>query len=417
MNRAETPLAERMRPRSLEEYVGHASLMGPGAAFRSLLSSGQVPSCVIFGPPGVGKTALVRLMASVTQRELLEINAVTAKVSELRELVQHGANLRRLTGRSPVAFVDELYHFSSSQQNALLPSVERGDVILVGTTTENPTYSINKTLLSRLVVLTLEPLKDSEIRCLLERALQDTERGLGDLSVTCDGEVLHRLAQSSAGDGRQALTRLEYVVTSMVACGRRHLTVDQLETLLPRAMARYDRQGDDHYAVISAFIKSIRGSDPDAAVYWLGRMIDAGEAPEFIARRLIISAAEDVGLADPNGLVVAVSAAEALERIGMPEGRIPLAEATVYLAAAPKSNRAYQAINHVLEHLSQHSPSPVPRHLVNGNGGYLYPHEYAGSFVPQAYVSEYRCFYDPSDQGIEHRIAERLKALWPHRYK
>ncbi len=408
----EIPLAERMRPSNLDEYVGHRSIIAPGTALRSHLDRGVVPSCILYGPPGVGKTALVRLMASVTERELFEINAVSAKVSQLRDLIDQGAKIKSMSGRSVVAFVDEIYHFNKSQQNALLPSVEKGDVILVGTTTENPWFEINKTLLSRLMVLTIEPLSEDDLVTLMSRALLDREKGLGELDLSCDESVLREIAATVGGDGRQALTRLEFLARSVAASGGSFISLERAKKDLPRASVRHDRGGDDHYQVISAFIKSIRGSDPDASVYWLARLLDSGEDVRFIARRMIISAAEDVGLADPMALMVATSAAQASDMTGMPEARIILSEAAIYLASAPKSDRAYAAVNKAMSDIEGGEVQRVPDHLINGNPGYLYPHEHRGHWVAQAYMRELRRYYFPSEMGHEPKILSRLSRLW-----
>lgn len=408
----ETPLAERMRPTSLDEYVGHSSIIAPDTALRRHLERGSVPSCILYGPPGVGKTALVRLMASVTGRELFEINAVSAKVSQLRELIDQGIKVKSMSGRSVVAFVDEIYHFNKSQQNALLPAVEKGDVILVGTTTENPWFEINKTLLSRLMVLTIDPLTDDDLVVLMSRALEDRARGLGELELSCDPAVLKEIAVSAGGDGRQALTRLEFLARSVAASGGSSISLERARKDLPRASVRHDRGEDDHYQVVSAFIKSIRGSDPDASIYWLARLLDSGEDIRFIARRMVISAAEDVGLADPMALVVATSAAQASDMTGMPEARIILAEAAVYLASAPKSNRAYSAIDKAFSDIEGGNVQRVPDHLSNKNSAYLYPHDYKGHWVAQSYMREPKRYYFPSEMGQEPKIRSRLSRLW-----
>lgn len=413
MNLWETPLAERMRPRNFDEYVGHHSILAPGTPLRRFLESGSVSSCILYGPPGVGKTALVRLMARVTDRQLFEINAVSAKVSELRELLLRGAEFRAMSGgRAAIAFVDEIYHFNKSQQNALLPSVERGDIILVGTTTENPRFEINKTLLSRLIIFEIEALQRQDLETIMKNALADEERGLGLLRLNVPDEVLHILADSAGGDGRQALTRLEFIARAVGMTGRTDVTVDDLTHHLPQAFLRHDRSSDDHFAVISAMIKSIRGSDPDATVYWLARLIEAGEDVRFIARRLMIAAAEDIGLADPNGLVIATAAADAADRVGHPEARIILSEAALYLAAAPKSNSAYLAVDAALDAIRKGDIQRVPLHLINGQPGYLYPHDAPGHWLSQNYLSEARRFYEPAETGIEPRIRQRLAQLW-----
>ncbi|EEX49245.1 MULTISPECIES: replication-associated recombination protein A [Jonquetella] len=408
----ETPLAERMRPRSLDEYRGHSSILAPGAPLRRFLEEGDVPSCILYGPPGVGKTALVRLMGRVTGRELLEINAVSAKVSELRDLVDRAADLRRLSGRSAIAFVDELYHFNRSQQDALLPSVERGEVILVGTTTENPRFEINKTLLSRLLVFEIGPLEKEDLVEILKSALTDRERGLGELELSASDDVIEAIAASAGGDGRQALTRLEFLSRAIAVSGRRTIEEDDLTKSLPAAFVRHDRRQDDHYAVISAMIKSIRGSDPDAAVYWLARLIEGGEDVRFIARRLMILAAEDVGLADPQALVVATAGADAADRVGWPEARIILSEVALYLAAAPKSNSAYLAVGKAQDAIRRGDLLAVPSHLINGQPGYQYPHDFPNHWTAQAYLPKPRRFYEPGSMGVESRIAARLAMFW-----
>lgn len=408
----ETPLAERMRPRTLGEYMGQSHILAPGKALRVMLEGGKAPSCILYGPPGVGKTTLVRLMARTTGRELMEINAVSAKVETLRELVDGARASKRISGRSAIAFVDEIYHFNTKQQNVLLPAVETGDLILMGTTTENPWFGINKTLLSRMIVYTLKPFDTDELVTLLERALSDSERGLGRLGVVAEGGVLTKIAALSGGDARQALTRLEAAVSAAAMGGGSVLTDEIASQSTGEATQRYDRSSDDHYAVISALIKSIRGSDPDAALYWLARMLEAGDDLRFITRRLCILAAEDVGLADPMALVVAQNAAAAVDRVGMPEASLILGEAVIYLAAAPKSNSAYIAISAAQKNVREQRVMEVPRHLRNDGEGYVYPHDSPGHWVPQAYLPEVRRFYFPGRLGAESRIEERLKRLW-----
>ena len=409
----ETPLAERMRPRSLAEYRGHSSILAPGMPLRRLLESGSVPSCILYGPPGVGKTALVRLMASVTDRQLFEINAVSAKVSELRALVAQAAEAKRFGGgRSAIAFVDEIYHFNTSQQDALLPVVEKGDIILVGTTTENPYFEINKTLLSRLLVFKVEPLEKNDLIDILHSALTDRERGLGSLGLSCDDAVIEAIASQAGGDGRQALTRLEFLARTVSLSGRSAITMDDAREALPQAAIRHDRGGDDHYAVISAFIKSIRGSDPDAAVYWLARLLESGEDVRFVARRMLISAAEDVGLADPQALCVASSAAYAADMTGLPEARLILAEAAIYLAAAPKSDSATAAYCRAENAVQSGDLQSVPPHLINGSPDYIYPHDDPRHWVAQKYLNEPRRFYSPASTGIEPALRARLARFW-----
>lgn len=408
----ETPLADRMRPSTLDEYTGQTHIVGAGAPLRAMLEGGKVPSCILYGPPGVGKTTLVRLMARVTGRELLEINAVSAKVETLRTLVEKAQDVKRMTGHSAVAFVDEIYHFNSKQQNVLLPHVETGDIILVGTTTENPWFEINKTLLSRMVVYTLKPLSENDLFTLLKRALENREKGLGELEVTADEELLMKIASLAGGDARQALTRLEVAVSSVALAGGSVLTEELISRSTGMATQRYDRKSTDHYAVISALIKSIRGSDPDAAVYWLSRMLVAGDDIRFICRRLCISAAEDIGLADPMALVIAQNASAAVDRVGLPEARIILSEAVIYLASAPKSNSAYNAVNSAISAVESGELMEVPSHLRNDGEGYIYPHDYPNHWVAQAYLPKQKRFYEPGKLGMEVRIRERLKHFW-----
>ncbi|MDD3319336.1 MAG: replication-associated recombination protein A [Synergistaceae bacterium] len=408
----EIPLAERMRPDTLDDYAGQEHILGPGKPLRIMLEGGKVPSCILYGPPGVGKTTLVRIMSKTTGRELLEINAVSAKVETLRTLVDKAKTSKRISGRSAIAFVDEIYHFNTKQQNVLLPSVETGDIILVGTTTENPWFEINKTLLSRMVVYTLKPLDEEDIVSLLEKALSDKVRGLGMLEVAADKSVIGKLASLAGGDARQALTRLEAAASSVALGGGREVTLKIIAESTGMATQRYDRVSDDHYAVISALIKSLRGSDPDAALYWLARMLAAGDDLRFICRRLCIFASEDVGLADPMALVVAQNAAAAVDRVGLPEADIILGQAVVYLASAPKSNSSYLGIRAAMKAVEEGDLMEVPYHLRNDGEGYQYPHDSPGHWVPQAYLPEQRRFYYPGKLGAEARIKERLKLFW-----
>ncbi|MBN1334213.1 MAG: replication-associated recombination protein A [Synergistales bacterium] len=401
-----------MRPQDLSQFVGQAHLMGPGAPLRKLLEIGKVPCCILYGPPGVGKTTLVRLMASVTGRKIMEINAVSAKVSQLRELVEAArADKEYSGGNSVIAFVDEIYHFNKSQQNALLPSVEKGDIILVGTTTENPYFEINKTLLSRVIVFELKPLEKKDINLLLRRAISQPQ-GLGDFQVDVDDLMLDLIASQSGGDARQALTRLELAVHSVAARGGDSIQREDLEELLPSALLRYDRAADDHYDTISALIKSMRGSDPDAAVYWLGKLIGSGENLRFITRRLMIFASEDIGLADPGALSIAASAAYAADMVGYPEARIILSEAVLYLATAPKSNSSYKAIAAAEKGIRQGQIQEVPSHLKQGGEGYKYPHDDPRHWIPQKYMNENIRLYFPGEIGEEKSIKERLQQYW-----
>ena len=409
----EVPLPERMRPRALEEFTGQGHLLAPGAPLRRILESGNVPSCILYGPPGVGKTTLVRLMASVTGRRLLEINAVTAKVAELRDLVTEAKQAKaRDKGKSALAFVDEIYHFNRQQQNVLLPSVEKGDLILVGTTTENPFFEINKTLLSRMVVYEMKPLAQEDLEKLVRRALADTERGLGKLELEATDEAVRMIVSKSGGDARQALIRLDTAASSVAAGGGTLLDATAVEKALGAAIQRYDRAGDDHYTVISALIKSMRGSDPDAAVYWLARLLAGGEDVRFIARRILIFASEDVGLADPQAMSVAAAAAYAADFVGLPEAQLILSEAVLYMATAPKSNSATAAIGAAMEALNSGDLQEVPENLKPRGEGYLYPHDDPRHWVPQKYLREPRRFYFPGSIGYETGLAERMKGFW-----
>lgn len=412
VNKWDIPLAERMRPKKLEEFVGQEHLVGEDAPLRKVLEAGRVPCCVLYGPPGVGKTTLVRLMASTTGRQIMEINAVSAKVSQLRELVSTATSQKNFTnGRSVIAFVDEIYHFNRSQQNALLPAVEKGDVTLVGTTTENPYFEINKTLLSRLVVFELKPLQKEDLVKLLSRAVND-EKGLAELDLHIEEEALMTLASMSGGDARQSLNRLQLVAHTVALSGGRIITPECVKEVLPASNLRFDKSSDDHYDVISALIKSMRGSDPDAALYWLSRLVLSGENLRFITRRLMIFASEDIGLADPYAITMAASTAYATDMVGYPEARLILSQAVVYMASAPKSNSAYLAIKEAEKAIKAGVIQEVPDHLKQGGQGYLYPHDDPRHWVPQKYVNETVRFYFPGDIGAEKEIKERLKGFW-----
>jgi len=408
----ETPLPERMRPRSLEEYAGQEHLLGPRGTLGQMLRGGNVPSCIIYGSPGVGKTTLVRLLARETGRRLLEINAVTSRVADLREMIDRARKEKAFSGKTSLAFVDEIYHLNKSQQNVLLPPVERGDLILVGTTTENPYVEINKTLRSRMMIFELRPLEPEDLVLLFRRALEDRERGLGSLELLPDEEALEALAKRSGGDARQGLLLLEAVASSVAVGGGDRLTLERVISFLPKGNLRFDRQGDDHYQIISALIKSMRGSDPDASIYWLARLCAAEEDPRFIGRRLVIFAAEDVGLADPRALSVALAAHQACDVVGWPEGRIIFAEAVLYLACAPKSNSAYRAINDALGEVEAGELQQVPEHLRPHGEGYRYPHDDPRHWVPQQYMQHPRRYFYPGTQGEEPQLTEPLKNFW-----
>ena len=402
------PLASRMRPTSLDEVVGQGKLLAANSPLRRLVEGDRTrapSSILLWGPPGSGKTTLARLISSQANTEFVELSAISAGVGQVREVIDASRKRRDLFDQHTVLFIDEIHRFNKTQQDALLAAVEGGDITLIAATTENPAFSVVRPLISRSLVFQLEPVADSDVITLLERALHD-ERGLPGVSATA--EALERIATLCFGDARRALSLLE--AAAALANGE-EITVEHI-TETASAVTPYDADGDSHYDTISAFIKSVRGSDADAALHYLARMISGGEDPRFIARRLIILAAEDIGLADPQALTLAVSAADAVALIGMPEGRIPLSEATIYLALAPKSNRAYQAINAALAELEQDGFNPVPPHLKSTGGvGYRYPHDATAGIVPQRYRDAESNFYEPSDHGFEKTLAARLEQV------
>jgi putative ATPase len=406
----DAPLAARMRPRSFEEFEGQSHLVGPGKVFSKLVEGGHLPSIVLWGPAGSGKTTLAHLLAEAAGAQLVQLSAVSSGVADARKVME-GARAGPGLFRT-VLFVDEVHRWSKNQQDVLLPAVEEGTITLIGATTENPYFSLNTPLLSRCLLLRLEPLTAQEVHALLLRALEDPERGLGKLGVTATDDALEHLVEIAGGDARMALMGLEAAALAASAAGAAEVTRDLAAEAVQRRAVVYDRQGDAHYDVISAFIKSIRGSDPDAALFWLARMIEAGEDPRFIARRMIVHASEDIGLADPRALQIAVAAAQALEHVGLPEARLNLAEAAIYLARAPKSNSVYTAIAAAMEDAV--SADPVPTHLRDasypgakrlGHGeGYKYPHDHPGHRVEQEYRPVRfagKRYYEPSGEGEE----------------
>jgi len=412
------PLAARMRPRTLEEFVGQQHFLGPGKLLRRMLESDRLSSAIFYGPPGTGKTSLAELIAGQTECVFDRLNAAAAGVKELRELLD-AARDRLATGdRRTLLFVDELHHFNRTQQDVLLPDVETGVVRLIGATTANPFFSLVSPLVSRSQVFEFLPLGVTEIRGLLATALVDSERGVGRHGVEADDEALSFLAEVSDGDARRALNALEIAVLSIAAAGTDAvLDLAIAEESIQKKAVHYD--DDTHYDAASALIKSMRGSDPDAAVYWLARMLEAGEDPRFLARRIVILAAEDIGNADPQALLVANAAAEATERVGMPECRILLSQAVTYLALAPKSNAAIKAIDAALDDVRTRSVLPVPRHLKDahyagarqlGHGeGYQYAHEAPDGWVDQDYLGVERTYYEPVERGFEAELKRRLE--------
>lgn len=398
------PLAYRMCPRSLDEYVGQVHIIGSGKLLRRAIESDRISSIILYGPPGTGKTALARIIAAKTKAHFEWLNAATIGLDEIRKVIQQ-AKVRRARGITTIVFLDEIHRFNKLQQDALLPDVEEGNITLISATVENPFFYVNSALLSRSQIFELKPLSEKDILMVLHNALNDKNRGLGHLNITADKPALAHIAKMSDGDARRALSALEIAaLTTSPVDGRIHITVPIAEESIQKKVVVYDKKGDQHYDTISAFIKSMRGSDPDAAIYYLAKMLYAGEDPRFIARRIVICASEDVGNADPMALVLAISALRAVEFIGMPEARIPLAQATVYTATAPKSNASYRAIEAALKDIAEEETIEVPDHLKDshypgakklGRGaGYKYPHDYGG-YVEQEYLKKKKKYYQP----------------------
>lgn len=416
------PLAARLAPKSLDEFAGQERLLGQGKMLRRLVEAGKFSSALFFGPPGCGKTALARFIARTLDAQVVELNAVSAGVADLKKVLDLARYDLSTRGRRTLLLVDEIHHFNRSQQDVLLPAAERGDVLLIGLTTENPSFYVNAALLSRITAFEFEPLSQGDLKRILERALADSEAGLGKLKLELSGEATKHLTVMSGGDARKLLNALELAALSTSADGKgvRRVTLEVAEESIQRRSIRYDKKSDDHYDHISAFIKSMRGSDPDAALYWMAKMLAAGEDPRFIARRILICASEDVGNADFRALLVANAAFQAVEFVGMPEARIALSQAVIYVAAAPKSNSAYLAVDKALAEARQGPAREVPLHLrdasldakTRGHGvGYKYPHDFPGHHVPQEYMPDPVRFYVPSEQGDEKRIKERLDSL------
>lgn len=417
------PLPARMRPRTLDEFTGQGHLLGKGRVLRKIIESDNIPSIILYGPPGCGKTALAMLMARRTENYFKHLNAVTSAVSDVRQVISLARQHIKAEGRKTILFLDEIAHFNKLQQDALMSDVEEGTIILIGATTHNPYFYINTPLLSRALIFQFKPLSDFEIKVVLRNAVKDRERGLGNLSLKVEEEALEYIAKISEGDARRALNSLEIAVVAAGPCGSGicSIGIDAAKEAAQGKFVVYDRKDDQHYDTISAFIKSMRGSDPDAALYWLAKMVAAGEDPRFIARRILICASEDVGNADPQALMVADSCFRSVEVVGMPEARIILAQAVIYISTSPKSNASYTAIENALEHVKKEKTLDVPASLQGtgysgaeklGKGkGYLYPHDFPGHYVPQQYMPSAEKFYSPSDSGYEKRIRFFLNHL------
>lgn len=420
------PLAERMRPRTLDEYIGQKHLVGEGAVLRRMIDSGHISSFILWGPPGVGKTTLAQIIANKLDTPFYTLSAVTSGVKDVREVIEKAKNGRFFSSASPILFIDEIHRFSKSQQDSLLGAVERGIVTLIGATTENPSFEVIRPLLSRCQLYILKSLGKENLLELIDRAITtDVELKERKITVKESGALL----RYSGGDARKLLNILQLVVESE-STNEVVITDKLVQDRLQQNPLAYDKDGEMHYDIISAFIKSIRGSDPDAALYWMARMIEGGEDPQFIARRLVISAAEDIGLANPNALLLANAAFDAVMKIGWPEGRIPLAEACVYLATSPKSNSAYSGINSALQFVKETGNLPVPLHLRNAptklmaeigyHDGYLYPHDYPGNFTPQQYLPEeakgVRLWY-AQHSPVEEKQYQNMLRLWGDRFK
>ena len=421
------PLAERLRPQSLEDYIGQQHLVGEGGVFRRFIDAGNVPSFILWGPPGVGKTTLAKIVANALERPFYTLSAVTSGVKEVREVIESAKSQKFFSAKTPLLFIDEIHRFNKSQQDSLLGAVEQGVITLIGATTENPSFEVISPLLSRCQVYTLKPMQDADLEHLLNRALT-TDEELKKRNIKVDESAA--LFRFAGGDARKLLNILDIITSSRE--GDLTITDDLVTEVLQQNIALYDKNGEQHYDVISAFIKSVRGSDPNAAIYYLARMLAGGEEPRFIARRLVILASEDIGLANPNALLLANACFDTVHKIGMPEARITLAETTIYLATSPKSNSAYVAINEALAFVNKDTNlRPVPLHLRNavtelmsdeGYGkGYKYAHDYAGNFVEQEFMPESlkgAQFYHPNTGNqTEQRIAERIQQLWKNKYK
>ena len=422
-HKQQAPLSIRMRPRTLNEFVGQKHILGKGKLLQRAIEADRISSLILYGPPGSGKTTLARIISNITKAQFVSLNATTSNVNEIRSAVAAARNRRSLNGQRTILFIDEIHRFNRAQQDVLMPDVEEGNVILIGATVHNPFFSIVSTLLSRSLIFELNPLTEQEVVFILQAVLKDSQRGLGSFPIKVEDDALRHLAKVSDGDARRAINALEVgaLTTEPDSKGFIHYTLKVAEESIQKKKVVYDRDGDAHYDVASAFIKSMRGSDPDAALYWLAKMLYAGEDPRFIARRLVICAAEDVGNADPRALVLANAALQASEFVGMPEARIPLAQAVAYIASCPKSNASYLAIESAMEDVKKGRTLEVPGHLKDshypgaerlGHGkGYKYSHNHKGHFVKQDYLPRKKIYYKPTNNGYEKTIKEYLDKL------
>lgn len=417
----EAPLAERMRPRTVSEYVGQEQLLGEGKLLRRLIETDQLTSLIFWGPPGSGKTTLARVIAGATSSHFIFFSAILSGIKEIREIVKEAEEIRKFQDKKTILFVDEIHRFNKSQQDAFLPYVEKGIFTIIGATTENPSFEVIAPLLSRCKVLVLNTLSEDELQKIILNALSDRERGLGHLNLAISDDALSYMAEQAGGDGRIALNTLE-TASRLAANGL--VTIEIVREAVQKKPLLYDKGGEEHYNVISAFIKSMRGSDPDGAVYWLARMLEAGEDPLFILRRMVILASEDIGNADPRALQLVVAALQAFQMVGLPEGRIILSQAVTYLSTAPKSNASYKAIDEALSEVRKSGGQPVPMHIRNAptklmkelgyGAGYRYAHDYDQGYVEQDYLPDQlkgRRFYDPEGHGYEKAIKERMEWL------